>query len=77
MNYIELEMVIKDSGLKKSFIADKIGITRQNFYLKLNGERQFSQGEIMGLKEVLRLSDKQFMSIFFNNDVGKMPTTAV
>lgn len=77
MNYIELEMVIKDSGLKKSYIADKIGMSRQGFYLKLNGERQFSQSEIMGLKEVLRLSDKQFMRIFFNESVGKMPINAV
>ena len=74
MNLSLLESIINERGIKKSFVADKIGISRQSFYLKLNGEREFSQKEIAGLRDVLMLSDKQFMSIFFDDSVGKMPT---
>lgn len=76
MNYMELETAIKDSGMMKSKIADKIGITRQALYLKLNGEREFSQREIFGLKQVLHLSDERFMQIFFNDHVDEVPTEA-
>lgn len=76
MNFKLLESVINEKGIKKSFVADKIGISRQSFYLKLNGEREFSQKEIAGLRDVLGLSDKQFLSIFFDDEVGKLPTEA-
>lgn len=76
MNYLELETVIKDSGMMKSKIADKVGISRQALYLKLNGEREFTQSEVFRLKKVLHLSDEQFLKIFFNDNVGVMPTEA-
>lgn len=74
MNLLALENVIKDKGLKKSFVADKMGISRQAFYLKLNGEREFSHSDMMRLKTILALSDREFMSIFFNGKVGKTTT---
>lgn len=74
MNYMELEQVIKDSGMKKYAIADKIGVHRATFYLKLSGEREFTQGELLALKNVLNLSDGEFLKIFFDRKVGKMPT---
>ena len=76
MNYMELETAIKDSGIMKSRIADKIGISRQALYLKLNGEREFTQKEVFGLKQVLHLSDEKFLQIFFNDHVDEMPTEA-
>ena len=74
MNYLELETAIKDSGMMKSKIADNVGISRQALYLKLNGEREFTQGEVFKLKKVLHLSDDRFLKIFFNDSVGEMPT---
>lgn len=55
-----------------SVLAEKIGITRQSLHMKLNGERSFDQGEIMSIKINLRLSDEEFMEIFFNDNVDKL-----
>jgi len=74
MNNVKLKEVIQESGIKISALADKIGITRQSLYMKLDGERNFNQGEIMALKTHLHLSDEQFMEIFFNDDVEDLST---
>lgn len=74
MNNEKLKEVIQDSGIKISVLADKIGISRQSLYMKINGERSFDQGEIMALKSNLHLSDEQFMTIFFSDDVDKLST---
>ena len=41
-----LEKLISDSGLKLSYIADKLGITRQALYKKIKGLAQFTGPEI-------------------------------
>ena len=74
MNNSLLKEVIKDRCIKVSALADKIGITRQSLHMKLNGEREFSQGEILSLKTVLHLSDDQFMNIFFADRVEDLST---
>jgi plasmid maintenance system antidote protein VapI len=74
MNNELLREVIKDSGVKVTALADKIGISRQSLTMKINGERSFDQGEIMAIKTNLHLTDEQFMQIFFNDDVDKLPT---
>ena len=74
MNNELLREVIKDSGVKVTALADKIGISRQSLTMKLNGERSFDQGEIMAIKTNLHLTDEQFMQLFFNDDVDKLPT---
>ena len=74
MNNGLLKEVIRESGVKVSVLADKVGISRQSLSMKLNGERRFDQGEIMALKTSLHLSDEQFMQIFFNDDVDSLPT---
>lgn len=72
MNNDLLKQVIQDRGVKVSVLADKIGISRQSLHMKLNGERSFDQGEILALKNNLRLSDEEFMSIFFGSGVDKL-----
>ena len=72
MNNDLLKEVIKDSGVKVTVLADKIGISRQSLSLKLNGDRSFDQAEIMSLKTNLHLSDEQFMEIFFNDAVDSL-----
>lgn len=74
MNYELLKEVIRDNGVKMSFLADKIGISRQALHMKINGERTFTQGEIMALKTALHLSDEQFLQIFFDDDVEQIST---
>lgn len=56
---------ITESGLKKSFIAEKLGITTSGFYLKENGKNEFTASEIKALRELLSLSDKDTKTIFF------------
>ena len=72
MNHELLKDTIQDRGVKVSVLADKIGISRQSLYLKLSGERTFDQGEIMSIKTTLRLSDEEFMKIFFNDSVDRL-----
>jgi len=72
MNHALLRDTIQDRGIKVSVLADKIGISRQSLHMKLNGERSFDQGEIMAIKINLRLSDEEFMSIFFNERVDNL-----
>lgn len=74
MNNDLLKEVIKDRGIKITSLADKIGITRQSLSQKLNGEREFAQGEILAIKNNLRLSDEEFMLIFFNSNVEENST---
>lgn len=72
MNNEKLKEVIQNSGIKVSALADKIGISRQSLHMKLNGERNFDQGEIMSLKTHLHLSDDQFIEIFFSDSVDRL-----
>lgn len=72
MNHELLKDTIQNRGIKVSVLAEKIGITRQSLHMKLNGERSFDQGEIMSIKTNLRLSDEEFMEIFFNENVDKL-----
>lgn len=37
-----VNQAIKDSGIKKNFISDKLGISRQAFYKMMNEKESFS-----------------------------------
>jgi DNA-binding phage protein len=52
-----------------TFIARKIGITREGFYKKLNNETEFKASEIAALQSILRLSNKKRDEIFFAKKV--------
>lgn len=61
---------IADSGLKRNFIADQLGISRYAFYLKTNGKNDFTTSEVKALCNVLgitRLTEKE--AIFFADKV--------
>lgn len=62
---------VKESGLKVCFIAKKLGITRAGLYKKMSGKSEFKQGEIIIMKELLNLSNKEMYQIFFAHKVGK------
>ena len=74
MNNDLLRQVIQDRGIKITSLAEKVGISRQSLSQNLNGEREFAQGEILAIKNNLRLSDDEFMQIFFNPDVEENST---
>ena len=61
-----LEGIISDSGKKKTYLADKIGISVQNLRLKMNNKSEFRSNEVDVLCQELgitRLTDKE--KIFF------------
>lgn len=61
-----LQELIKNSGIKKSFIAEKMGITYQGYVKKESGKSQFLASEIAVLRDVLRLSNKEVAEIFLS-----------
>ena len=57
---------INESGLKKSFIASKLGITVYGFQKKVKNENQFKAEEIKVLCSILNISSlKEKEAIFF------------
>lgn len=55
---------IAESGMKKSAIAERIGVSKQCFYNKMNGQ-EWTAKQIDCLREILRLSDADVIAIFF------------
>lgn len=53
------------SGLSRSEIAERLGITRQGLYNKLSGTNEFKSSEIRLLSEILMLSPQERDLIFF------------
>ena len=61
-----LEGLIKRSGYKYSFIAEKVGISYQALRNKLNNKTEFLPTEIEALCAILNITDlKQKNDIFF------------
>ena len=66
----ELEKIIKDSGLKKSFLAKALNLSRQGFMDKCRNKYPFTATEInilCRLLKIIKLTDKE--RIFFKNSV--------
>ena len=71
----ELQRIIEESGLKKCFIASKLGITVFGLQKKIENRTQFKAEEIKILCDVLRISSlKEKERIFFAENVDKLPT---
>lgn len=64
-----LKSAIKNSGVSFTYLADTLGITRGALYKKLKNVTEFKASEIVALKKVLNLSDRQRDEIFFNEKV--------
>lgn len=66
-----LKKKIENSGLKIGFIADSVGISRQQFWKKVNNIVPFNQYEIENLCKVLRITSlREKEEIFFAKDVS-------
>ena len=59
-----LSDTIKSSGLKKVFIAEKLGLSYQGYLYKENGKSDFTQSQIAILKDLLGLTNKDVSEIF-------------
>ena len=61
-----LEEKIQQSGLKKGFIAEKIGVTPNTLTALLNNKAEFRVSHIRAICEVLNITDDaEIKSIFF------------
>lgn len=69
-----LNQAIINSGLRTSFICEKLGISRQAFSKKRNNFVQFKISEVLILKELLGLTNAQRDAIFFDKDVDDLST---
>lgn len=69
MNTVKLLQRISAAELTVAQVADKLGISRQGLYLKLNGSREFRASELKALKRLLDLSPEDATDIFFGGDV--------
>ena len=61
---VRLKRIVEQSGLKKTFIADKLGITYQGYNKKESGKSEFLASEIAVMKDLLNLSTKDVNDIF-------------
>jgi DNA-binding XRE family transcriptional regulator len=63
---VKLKMAIDKSGLKKTFIAETLGLSYQGYLKKENGINDFVSNEIKIMKDLLHLSDKEVIQIFLS-----------
>ena len=61
----KLKAILKRSGYKLNFVADKLGLTYYGFAKKLNNGSEFKAGEIQALCDLLRIRAEDRDSIFF------------
>lgn len=68
VNALKAKMVLNGDTIES--LATKIGITSRSLGGKLNGDVQFKLGELGKIKELYKLSAKEFEEIFFANVVS-------
>ena len=62
-----LEEKIKQSGLKKGFIAKKIGVAPNTLTALINNKSEFKVKQMRTICEILQISDEEEIhAIFFN-----------
>lgn len=72
VNTETLEKKIRDQGIKKVFLAEKLGITSFGLSKKINNINEFKASEIQTLCELLNITSlKEKESIFFDSKVDK------
>ena len=74
-NTKELNRIIHESGLTKSYLARNLGISLYSFQLKRENKSQFTAEQIKILCELLNIKSlKEKERIFFAANVDKMTT---
>lgn len=71
----KLQTYIKDNYVNVSALSRSMGVTRQSLNAKVIGKVNFTQDDLMLLKEHLHLSDDVFMSLFFDREGEKQSTS--
>ncbi|MCI6239495.1 MAG: helix-turn-helix domain-containing protein [Lachnospiraceae bacterium] len=70
-----LREYINRSGLKRTFVAKKLGLSYQGYLNKESGKSEFTQSEIQDLCDLLLITARDKERIFFAKEVDYMSTT--
>lgn len=73
---IELDYAIKKAGLDRAEVAKGLQISATTLFNKIHNKTEFKASEIVALKKMLRLSDRQRDKIFFAAFVDGKSTKA-
>jgi hypothetical protein len=65
---LRLKELIAEQGIKLSWVAEYLGLSRNGLFLKMTNESEFKASEIAKLKQLLRLTDVETGQIFFNRE---------
>lgn len=69
----KLEKLIAESGIKKVYIAQQMGISCATLYNYINNRAELRQSHIETLSEILGLDGNQKLAIFFAPSGGLKP----
>ena len=72
MNLKYLNNKIDEINIPITTLAEKMGLSRQSLYLKLNGLREFKASEMIKICDILRLTSEEKNFIFFADKVDKI-----
>lgn len=72
MNLTLLNEKIAEINIPLTTIAEKMGISRRTLYLKLSGKSVFKMSEANNISDILRLTNSEKSSIFFDNEVSNV-----
>ncbi len=61
-----LKNAIDNSGLKRKYIAEQLGLSYQGFLDKIRGKSEFVGSEIIRMKDLLRMDEKAVSEIFLS-----------
>lgn len=61
-----IKMLLNTKGIKRCYLAKKMGISYNTLTSKLNGKGEFSAIQIVKIKNILELDDELAANIFFN-----------
>ena len=71
MNLTALKDFLNESKIPKTVIAEGLGMKRNSLYKRLSGEVDLTGKEMCQLAIMLRMTEKEIISIFFNDWVRK------
>lgn len=66
VNSERLRERVKATGIKKVFIADKLGISLQGYLNKESGKSDFTSSEIAVIRKLLNINNKDVAEIFLS-----------
>lgn len=70
MNKLKLKATIMANGDTQGTLSSYLGISEQSLSARVNGHKEFTQGEIIMIKKKYGLSAEEVDSIFFGDYVS-------